>query len=236
MNASLSFDFSLEPPLSTAEQIFRCTIIGAGLFVNIFLLVVSLGSRQLLYPRNLFWIAIGFVNIFYLVQGIIEVIAIVHQNKLASQLFIFNAGVGYSLFILCLMLAAFDRYLAIAHSEWYKSKVTNKMVIIGVSGMAIANYIGITSPFWTGYKNLSNCTINLTHMHWVLVWDLSLGIVCVVLHVQIFNKSRAIIRQHPSNLNPTPIIVQFHTTNNCRRMNSDFEYCGKFRFYTAYSP
>ena len=199
-------------PMSTQQQIFRWTIIAVGFILNCILLIVLLGSRQLRYPRHLFWVAIGFINQFYLIQCMIEIIAIVYNDEIACQMFVLNAGVGYSLLLVCLSLYALDRYLAVAHHEWYKEKVTNRVVLIAISGALTVSYIGITSPFWTGFKKINTCTINLTHVHWVLAWNLLLGIFCLSLHIKIYLESRSMIRQYPK-INHTPYIVHFLRNN-----------------------
>ena len=212
-------------PISTAQQVFRYIIISVGILLNLVLLVVILGSRQLRHPRHLFWVAIGFVNQFYLMHRIIELVAKIHRNQIACQIYVLNAGVGYSLLLVCLLLAALDRYVAIAHSEWYKEKITNRIVITAVGGTSLLTYMGITSPFWLGYQKISNYSVNMEHMHWVLVWDFLLGIGCVILHTKIFIKSRALIRLYPRHLNRSPIVVQFQS-NSHRRVNFQVVDCG----------
>lgn len=236
VNLPVNLDLPLgRVPISTAQQVFRSITISIGILFNCVLLIVILGSRQLRHPRHLFWAAIGLVNQFYLAHRIIELVARIHRNSFACQMYVLNAGVGYSLLLLCLAMAAFDRYLAIARSEWYKEKVTNRVVIASVGGMTFLTYMGITSPFWLGYKKISDYSINMGHIHWVLVWDLLLGIGCVVLHVRIFIKSRALIRRYPRHLNRSPIVIQFHSGNH-RGMDSQVvEGAGKYRLRVRYT-
>jgi 5-hydroxytryptamine receptor 1 len=77
-------------------------------------------------------------------------------------------------------MAALDRYLAIACYECYKKKVTNRDVIVLISVTSALTFVIITSPFWTGYLSVYTCSINLARMHWVLAWNLLLGLVCPV--------------------------------------------------------
>jgi hypothetical protein len=104
-------------------------------------------------------------------------------------------------------LAALDRYLAIARYEWYKRKVTNRGAIYLLSFGFFVTYTTITSPFWTRFKNISDCTVNITHMHYLMIYDLLLGVVCVILHAMLFLRSRAYINQYPSNFLPTSIAL-----------------------------
>ena len=212
----MNFDVPMNvQPISLATQIFRLSIIVVGFFLNGFLLVIFSCSRQLRSPRHLFWPAVAVINFFYLFQPLIEIVAIVHKNQIACQMYVLNAGVGYSLLLLCLSLAALDRYLSIAKHEWYKRRITNRVVLAVLCGSSAVTYIVITSPFWTGYKKISACTVNLTHMNIVLSWNLLLGIVCFVLHINIYIRSRALIRNcPPQHLTGIPLTYQFKTVTH----------------------
>ena len=205
----VTFDVPMNvQPISLETQIFRLSIICVGFLLNGCLLVIFSCSRQLRFPRHLFWPAVALINFFYLIQCIIEIVAIVHQNPIACQMYVLNAGVGYSLLLLCLALTALDRYLSIAKHEWYKRRITNRVVLTVLYGSSAVTYIVITSPFWTGYKKISACTVNLTHMNCVLSWNLLLGITCVILHINIYIKSRALIRNcPPQHLSGIPLVT-----------------------------
>jgi 5-hydroxytryptamine receptor 1 len=131
----------------------------------------------------------------------------------ACQIYVFNAGVPYTIILSFLALAALDRYLAIARYEWYKKKVTNRATISLLVFVFISTYMVVTSPFWTGFKNVKKCAINLTHMHAYLIYDLLLGILCTILHVMIFIRSRKIIKEQPPNFLQTSIALQFHPSS-----------------------
>ena len=198
-------------PLSLAIQRLRICIIVFGTFINLIVVVTIRYSRQLHYPRHLFWAAISLINQLCIIQAIVEIFAIVFHDRVACQIFVLNAGVHYTIILTFLALAALDRYLAIARYEWYKKKVTNRKTIYLLFFIYVITYFSHTSPFWTGFKNIRNCTINLTHMHVALIYDLFLGILCVVLHVMIFIRSRAAIKKQPSFLQ-TSIALKFLQT------------------------
>ena len=207
-----SFDIPMNlQPISLVTQILRLSTVGVGFFLNGFLLLVFGCSRQLRSPRHLFWPAVALINFFYLTQNIIEIVAIVHKDQIACQMYVLNAGVGYSLLLLCLCLTALDRYLFIANHEWYKRRITNRVVLTALCGSSAVTYIAITSPFWaTGYKKISACTVNLTYMNCVLSWDLLLEIACLVLHINVYIRSRALIRNYPpQHLMEIPLTFQF---------------------------
>ena len=206
---SLDVPMNLQP-LSLVTQIFRVLAVGVGFFLNGFLLVIFSCSRQLRSPRHIFWPAVALINLFCLTQYIIDLVAIVHKDQIACQMFVLNAGIGSSLLLLCLCLTALDRYLFIANHEWYKRRITNRVVLTFLCGSSAVTYIVITSPFWTGYKKMSACTINLTHMNFVLSWDLLLEIACLVLHIILYIRSRALIHNYPKqHCTEIPLTYQF---------------------------
>ncbi len=210
---------SLDIPIKTGRsmtsktQNLRITIIAISTLINLFVALVIGLSRQLHYPRHLYWVAIAMGNQFCLIQAVLQIVSYLStHNKVACQIYVLNAGVCYTIILSFLALAALDRYLAIARSEWYKKKVTNRATIILLFFVFIATYMVATSPFWTGFKSIKNCEINLTHVHAYLIYDLFLGILCTTLHAIIFIRSRKIINEKPSQFLHTSIALQFHPT------------------------
>jgi 5-hydroxytryptamine receptor 1 len=199
INSSSIFQTNLDipmniRPLSLNIQKIRMAIIVFGTLINFLVIVVVCNSRQLFYPRHMYWVAISLINQKCIIQAIMEIVAIMGDDKVACQIFVLNAGVNYTIVLVFLALAALDRYLAIARYDWYKKKVTNRGTICLLSIAFAVTYLAATSPFWTGFKNIKNCTINMTHMHVILIHDLILGIICITLHVMIFIRLRAAIR------------------------------------------
>lgn len=195
--------------LSSSHQAYRYVIFSIGTVVNILVPVVIVYSRQLHFPRHVFWAGLSFCNLLQILQSLMESLVFIFNNRIMCQIFVLNASTIYNVTLLFLALAALDRYLAIARYEWYKKKVTLRAVIYLLLFSSLLTCLFITSPFWTGFLILKNCTVNLTHMHWVLVYDLLLGIVCVVLHIMIFIRSRSVILQHSTNFHQTPISLPF---------------------------
>lgn len=198
-------------PLSIAQQSYRYVIFVVGFLTNLLAAVGIFYSRQLHYPRHVFWVAISLANQFQLLQAILEVISIVGSDPVICQIVVLNAGVFYTIILTFLTLAAFDRYLAIARYEWYKKKVTNKNTIYLLAFGGLVTYVTATSPFWTGFKSIKNCAVNVTHVHCVMIYDLMLGVLCVVLHVMIFVRSREASNQHSNFLQPS-IALRFFPT------------------------
>ena len=210
-----SFDVPVcTSPLPLSQQAFKLSTIAIGFLLNCIIFLVIVVSRQLHNPRHIFWAGVSLINQFYLTQCILEVAAIVYHDTIASAMYVLSAGVGYSALLLILSLAACDRYSAIAHYEWYKKRITNKVIILAIIGSFILTFLFITSPFWTGFKSIGSGTVNLTHMQFVLGWDLLLGIFSVILHVKIYIVSRLAIREYAPNLNQFPLTQRFNQENN----------------------
>ncbi|KAI9558837.1 hypothetical protein GHT06_015626 [Daphnia sinensis] len=214
LNATLNvYEFPLMMQTITATQeIYRTCIVAVGLFLNCVVILVVTSSQQLRYPRHIFWAAISLFECLFLVQCALELAVIVNQDRLACPVFVLMCSADYSLLLLCLLLAAFDRYLSIVRYEWYKKNVTVRNVIILISITSALTLVIVTIPFWTGYLSIYTYTLNLTHLHCVLAWDLFLGTVCVVLHFKIFVETKTVIRQYLPCYRHTPITVRFVTS------------------------
>ena len=202
--------------LTFAQIVFRLCVVIVGMLLNGVVILVVSCSRQLRYPRHIFWAAVSLVDCLFLAQCVLELAVIVNHDRLACRFNVLLAFTDYSVLLLFLSLAAFDRYLAIAFYERYKRSVTNRGVVLLLLGTSTLTIAVVTSPFWTGFRSVNTCTINLTQMHWVFIWNSILGIVCVVLHVTIFVKSRAIIRKHFPNYRQPPITLRFFNHSSVR--------------------
>lgn len=208
-------------PVPFEHLLFKISFHTVSFIFNCVILVVTVGSRRLRFPRHVYWIAISLANIYTVLIWLLETAAIGFGSQIACQLFVLNAGAGYSSLLVSLCLSAFDRYLSIAKHEWYKKKVTTWIPVIWLGFALGLTYLGVTSPFWTGYKTTATCTVNLTHMHWVIVSNVFWGIVCCVLHILVFLESRTAIRQYNFNLHRVPQTVKFD--NGSRRQNKNIQ-------------
>ncbi|KAI9558810.1 hypothetical protein GHT06_015599 [Daphnia sinensis] len=205
-----SFDFPVVlQNITFNQELFQASLVVVGTLLNSTIVFVVSFSRQLRYPRHVFWAAISFVECIFLIQCALELTVMLNQNYLACRLYVILASVDYSILLLLLSLAAFDRYLAIVRYEWYKKSVTNRGVLFVIVIASVLTFVTITSPFWTGYKSIYTCTLNLTHVHWVLAWNLFLGMLCVVLHYKIFRKTKTLIQEYVPNYRRTSITVRF---------------------------
>jgi hypothetical protein len=155
----------------------------------------------------------------FLIKCALELAVIVNHSQWACQILVIVAPVDYSILLLILSLAALDRYLAIVRYEWYKKSVTNRGVIILISVASIVSFIVITIPFWTGYQSIYSCTNNLTHMNWILMWDLFLGVAGVVLHFMIFIASKTLIKHYLPNYRQQPPVTVRFVNSTARQSN-----------------
>lgn len=205
------FEFPImQQSLSVGHEIYRILVVAVGMCLNCFVLFVVSYSRQLRYPRHIFWAAISLFECFFLVEVALEMYIILTKDPIACRFYVVICTVDYSTLLLCLLLAACDRHLSIVRYEWYKSSVTNCGVIVLISVASTLTFVIVTIPYWTGYQSIYSCTENLTHLHCVLAWNMFLGIVCVALHFKIFYETKILVRQYlPCYKRKQPITVRF---------------------------
>ena len=195
--------------LPVFHEMVRVIIVAIGLFLNSVVFIVIASLRQLHFPRHIYWAAISLVDCFFLVEVVLELFVIVKHDRVACRAYVLFAGVDYTMLLVCLSLAALDRYLAIARYEWYKKRVKSSRVTSLLVVACAGTFLAVTWPFWTGYRSIYKCAVEMTQVHNVFACDLLLGIVCVVIHIKIYVKSKRVIEQHT-----TPnLTVTF--TKNC---------------------
>lgn len=208
-SSPIVFDVPAQAKEMTIGHPLFLTIVGIGLVLNFSVIIVIGSARQLRYPRHLFWLFISLADCVFLVECLLEVAATTYKVDAACYFFVVLAGVDYSMLLVCLSLAALDRYLAIAHYEWYRKCVDNRAVTLVTAGATSLMFLAMTSPYWLGYIPYDTCTVNLTLMFFDFAWDLLLGIACVVLHVLIFVKTRKLIQETMTNTRGKPIAMRF---------------------------
>ena len=207
------FDLPIYTAIPLSEQAFRISNITIGFLLNIIILLVIVVSRQLHNPRHIFWVGVSLINQFYLMQCALEIVAIVYPNATICPLFVLNAecwilGIAPLLVSGCLRPLRCNRLLGVVQEENHEQSDCSCS-----HHSFVLTFIVITSPFRTGFKSISTCTINLTHMHFVLGWDFLLGLFSVILHVKIYIVSRLAIREYAPNLNQFPLTQRFNQEN-----------------------
>ena len=231
-NNTLEF-YVMDQKFTRVQEVFRSSVVTIGMLLNVIVFSVISFSRQLRYPRHIFWAAVSFFECLFLFEYALELAVVLNRDRKACQILLLVYPVDYSLLLLTLLLAAIDRYVSIVRYEWYKSNVTNRGVVLLISTAFAVSCIVITSPYWTGYLSIDNCTINVTHVNWVFVWDLILGIVCVVLHFNIFMKTRTLIRQYVPKSRQKPITVKFVKSTQVSPSNVSSSGMNLFQCYSA---
>ena len=112
--------------MKTIKQVNRFICVILGIPLNLLVAVVILRSKQLWSPRNIFWLAVTFFNLLALTQAIIELcIYYLFQRRDGShetlcQVYSTIVGSPYVLLLTGLMLATWDRYLALSRHQFYK--------------------------------------------------------------------------------------------------------------------
>ncbi|KAK4010967.1 adenosine receptor A2b-like [Daphnia magna] len=199
----------MEQNFSITQEFYRTLIIAVGILLNCTVVLVVSSSRQLRYPRHIFWVAISFFECLFLLEYALELTVVLYRDQQLCQILVLLYPMDYSILLQCLLLAAIDRYVSIIRYEWYKKTVTIQMVMTIISVMAILTFGIFTSPFWMGYRSIYACTLNLSNLNLVLSWDVVLGLICVILHVLIFVESRAVIRQYLPSYRKPSVTVRF---------------------------
>jgi len=109
----------MEQNITTAQTVYRSSIVCIGIFLNCVVLIVVSLSRQLHYPRHIFWAAVSICECVLLFDCGIELVAVHNRDYLACLFVVLLYPSDYSVLLICLALAAFDRYISIVRYEWY---------------------------------------------------------------------------------------------------------------------
>lgn len=219
----------LAHPNSWTDQIYRIVVISIAFFANCLVLTIILSSRQLRYPRHVYWAAACVLNIFCMINLVIEMVALVTENPTVCKIFVGLAGTAYSSLLLCLAVTATDRYLSIAHSDWYGRVMTVRLAVILTAGCYLVSVVTVSSPYWIGLRALDSCSVNMFHILCVMIWNLTLGVACVLLHVAIFLTCRRIILrkqqcQDHSTSGNLVALTTLHSHDDGYASTSRFEY------------
>ncbi|XP_046458958.1 uncharacterized protein LOC124205550 isoform X3 [Daphnia pulex] len=130
----IQYDFSvMEQNITAAQTSFRTSVICVGILLNCVVLSVVTFSRQLHYPRHIFWAAISIFECLFLVDSALELVTVHKHDYLACRLVVLFYPADYSILLICMSLAALDRYLSIVRFEWYQANVTNRGAIVSIT-------------------------------------------------------------------------------------------------------
>jgi hypothetical protein len=222
----------IEQDISAAQTLFRTSVICVGILLNCVVLFVVSFSRQLYYPRHIYWAAISIFECLFLVDSALELATVHKHDYMACRFVVLFYPADYSILLICMSLAALDRYLSIVRFEWYQASVTNRGVILFIAIAVGLTYIIFTSPFWTGYRSIFTCTVNITHSVLGFTWNLFLGIICVILHFKIYIETKTLIRQYLPKYRRKPVTVKFENKSFVRQSSViiNFFYCLMFLF------
>ena len=109
-----------------------CSVVGIPM--NVLTAVFILLKRRLHQTRNILWLSVAFSNVFILLHQLVEFYAYQFKSEAAEKIFILVLGLPDTSLALNLFLSLVDRYVCIAHSSWYKRKVTTTWIISGQIG------------------------------------------------------------------------------------------------------
>ena len=104
-----------------------CSVVGIPM--NVLTAVIILLKSRLHQTRNVLWLGVAFSNVLILLYHLVETYAYQFQSEAAEKIFILVLGLPHGSLALNLFLSLVDRYVCIAHSVWYKRKVTTAWII-----------------------------------------------------------------------------------------------------------
>ena len=128
-NASCSF-FPMDFFLATNHVI--CNVIGLPL--NLLTAGFIVLKTRLHQTRNIVWLGVAVSNVLVLSEHLVEFHAYQYQSETAKKIFSLVAGLPYGSLMFSLFLTLIDRYVSVAHSSWYKRKVTITWIVSGQIG------------------------------------------------------------------------------------------------------
>ena len=122
-----------------------CGVIGIPL--NVLTAALIIFSPRLHQTRNILWLGVAFSNVLVLFQHLLEFYANQFQSETAKKIFSLVAGLPFASLALNLFLSLVDRYVSIAHSSWYKQKVTITWIVSGQIGCFSILCLVIKGPY-----------------------------------------------------------------------------------------
>ena len=128
--SSISTSLLMDNFLATNHLV--CNLIGLPL--NLVTAAYIVFKSRLHQTRNILWLGVAFSNVLVLLNHLVESYVHQFQSETAKNIFIFFAGLPYSSLMLNLFLSLVDRYVRVAHSVWYKRKVTITLIVSGQIG------------------------------------------------------------------------------------------------------
>lgn len=121
----------LDPALYLDNYLIASDFIfaGIGIPMNLCVIGIIVGFRRLRSQRNFSWLGIGFSNIFVLAAHFIEGLTAYLSSPLASQLCAWLLDLALPFLLLNYFVSLLERYLCLTHSNWYKLRVTNRLIL-----------------------------------------------------------------------------------------------------------
>ena len=100
-----AFDFNvMEQNITVFQEFYRTSVVTVAMFLNCVVILVVGNSRQLRYPRHVFWAGISLFECLFLVQVALEMYIILTKDPIACRFYVFICTVDYSTTYHCLSL------------------------------------------------------------------------------------------------------------------------------------
>ena len=129
-----------------ATNNFFCGVVGIPL--NFLIAAYIVLTPRLHRTRNILWLGFAFSNVLVLLEHLVEFYAYQFQSETAKKFYYLAAGVPYASQALNLFFSLVDRYVSIAHSAWYKRKVTTNWIVSGQVGCFSILFVLTKGPYF----------------------------------------------------------------------------------------
>ena len=157
-NATLSFEkvsiLARDIPvfhLIPIQRINRIVCSIFGILINGYLIGAIVRSRRLWTPRNIFWLGVTLFDVIAIWQSTVELVIYYLYRKSSEDYYLplclvysTLAGCPYGLLLTNLTLATLERYLWLAHRDFYQRRLTTKNA---VWILIISNMFILGKPF-----------------------------------------------------------------------------------------
>ena len=195
-----------------------CNVIGIPL--NLLTAAFITLSPRLHQTRNILWLGVAFSNVLVLSTHLVEFYAYQFQSETAKKIFSLAAGLPYASLMLNLFLSLVDRYISIAHSAWYKRKVTITWIVSGKIGCFSIVCLLIKGPYLLDFIPLPSEVTFMEIKIFSVIGTIPL-MMCIVGQIFVYFKVKCYLTLEKEK--DIPIMVLFNRrTENLQVRNTQF--------------
>ena len=76
----------MDQNFTRVQEVFRSSVVAIGMLLNVIVFSVISFSRQLRYPRHIFWAAVSFFECLFLFEYALELAVVLNRDRKACQI------------------------------------------------------------------------------------------------------------------------------------------------------